>query len=73
MHGVLVAAKRVDLAVVAQTAKWLSALPTWKRVGREARVHHRKVRLVVRIGEISVERQHLLAGEHSLVNDGLAR
>ena len=73
MHRVLVTAKRVDLAVVAQPAKRLRALPGREGVRRKARVHHREVRLEVRVGEVAVERQYLFAGEHALVDDRLAR
>ena len=39
-HPVLVAAERVDLAVVRDEPVRVRALPRGERVGREARVHH---------------------------------
>lgn len=47
LHEVDVAAQRVDLAVVRQHAQRMGPLPAGERVGREARVHQRQVRLVL--------------------------
>ena len=72
VHRVLVAAQGIDLAVVAEATKRLRALPGREGVRRKARMHHREVGLEVRVGQIPVEGQHLLAGKHALVDDRLA-
>ena len=52
-HGVHIAAKRVDLAVMTHEPERLRAVPTRESVGRESRVHHGEVRGEIWIGQIS--------------------
>ena len=70
-HGVDVAAQRVDLAVVAHEPERLRAIPARERVGGKTRMHHREVRLVIRVGEIGKVGEQLVGGEHPLVNHHL--
>ena len=73
LHPVLVAAQRVDLAVVAHESVGLGAVPARKGVRREPRVHHGQVALVVRVVEIVEEVGQLARRQHALVDQHLRR
>ena len=72
-HPVLVAAERVDLAVVRDAPVRVSALPGRERVRGEARVHHREPALEVVGLEVPVEVGDLLGEHEPLVDNGLRR
>src|SRR5205823_12185484 len=73
VHPVHVALDRVDLAVVAEEAERLRALPRRRRVGREALVEDAEGDLERGIAEISVERGELVGRAQRLVDDGAER
>ena len=72
-HPVAIAADGVYLAVVRQHPVRMRQLPRAQRVGAETRMHHREMRLEVRIGQVRIEAIDLLGFEHSLVDDGARR
>ena len=72
-HPVLVAAQRVDLAVVRHETVRLRAVPARERVRREARMHHRQMRRVVGRAQVRIEVQQLTRRQHALVDEHLRR
>ena len=68
-HHVLVAAERVDLAVVAERAEGLRARPAGEGVRAEARVDEREVRGVVGLLEVLEVPPHLLGRQLPLVHE----
>ncbi len=72
-HPVLVAAQRVDLAVVRHQPVGLRAVPARERVRREPRMDHREMRLVVGVVEVGIEVLELPRGKHALVDERGAR
>ncbi len=72
-HPALVAAKRVDLAVVRDVPVRVRALPRGERVGAEARVHERELAARLVGAKIQVERVEPLGERQPLVDDGLRR
>ena len=72
-HPVVVAAQRVDLAVVGDHAVGMRERPGRERVGREALVHQRERALEVRIVQVRVIGAELIGEEHALVDQRAAR
>ncbi len=72
LHPVDVAAERVDLAVVRDVAIRMRALPTGKRIGREALVHQAQRADRIGIGKFAVEVRDLRGEQQAFVDDGAA-
>ncbi len=72
-HPVDIAAQRVDLAVVAQEAVRMRAVPARKGVGRKPLMDHRERGLDLRIAEVGIELRNLIRDELAFVNDGRGR
>ncbi len=70
LHPLDVPVDGVDLAVVAEEAEGLRALPARLRVGREALVEDRPRRRPGRVGEVRVEARELCGRAERLVRDG---
>ena len=68
-HPVVVAAHRVDLAIMRDHAIGMRQLPRREGVGREALVDEDKRRLEARIREVLVVGADLIGQEHALVDD----
>ncbi len=73
VHPVLVAAQRVDLAVMDQIAIGMGPAPAGKSVGAKARVDDCDRRLDQWIGKIGIERRHLARRQHALIDQRAAR
>ena len=71
-HPVVVAAQRVDLAVVRDHPVGMRQRPGRERIGREALVHQRERALEVRIVQVGIIGAELVGQEHALVDDGAA-
>ena len=72
-HPVLVAAERVDLAVVGDAPVGVGAVPRGERVRAEARVDEGERAAHVVLAEVEVEAVDPLREHEPLVNDGLRR
>ena len=72
-HPVVVAAQRVDLAIVRDHPVRMRQRPGRERVGREPLVHQRERALEIRLMEVAVVGAELIGQEHALVDDGAAR
>ena len=72
-HPVVVAAQRVDLAVVRDHAVGMRERPGREGVGREALMHQRERALEIRIVQVGIIGAELVGEEHALVDDGAAR
>ena len=72
-HPVLVAANRVDLAVVGEHAEGLRQPPRGEGVGRIALVEDREARHEALVEQVRIERRELLGQEHALVDERAAR
>ncbi len=70
LHPAPVPLDRVDLAVVAQQAERLRALPRRRRVRREPLVVQGEPRLRARVGQVRVEGGQALGRRERLVRDG---
>ncbi len=70
VHPVDVSGHGVDLAVVAEHAEGLGALPGWSGVGGEALVEDAKRDLQLRIGEVRIEAGQLIGRAERLVGHG---
>ncbi len=73
LHPVVVAAQRIDLAVVRKVAVRMCAVPARERVRAEARMHERQRRLHCRVLQVGEVLRQLLRQQHPLVDDGLVR
>ena len=71
-HPVVVAAQRVDLAVVGDHPVGMRQRPGREGVGGEALVHQRQRALEVRIVQVGIIGDELVGEEHALVDDGAA-
>ena len=71
-HPVVVAAQRVDLAVVRDHPVGMRQRPGRERVGREALVHERERAREIRIVQVGIVGAELVGEEHALVDDGAA-
>ena len=72
-HPVVVAAQRVDLAVMRDHAVGMRQRPGREGVGGEALVHQRQRALEIRIVQVGVIGAELVGEEHALVDHGAAR
>ncbi len=72
-HPVVVAAQRVDLAVVRDHPVRMRQRPGRERVGREPLVHQRQRAFEIRLVQVAVVGAELVGEEHALVDDGAAR
>ncbi len=72
-HPVVIAAQRIDLAVVRDHPVGVCQRPGREGVGGEALVHERERALEVRLVQVRVVGQELVGQEHALVDDGAAR
>ncbi len=71
-HPVVVAAQRVDLAVVGDHPVGMRQRPGREGVGREALVHQRERALEIRVVQVGIVGAELVGEEHALVDDGAA-
>ena len=71
-HPVVVAAQRVDLAVVRDHAIGMRERPGGEGIGREALMHERERALEIRLAQVGVIGAELVGEEHALVDDGPA-
>ena len=71
-HPVVVAAQRVDLAVVRDHAVGMRQRPGREGVGREALMHQRQRALEIRLAQIGIVGAELVGEEHALVDHGAA-
>ena len=67
-HPVVVAAQRVDLAVMRDVAVGMRQRPGREGVGREALVHQRERALEIRIVQVGIIGAELVGQEHALVD-----
>ncbi len=67
-HPVVVAAQRVDLAVVRDEAVRMRQRPGREGVGREALVHQRQRALEIRVVQVGIIGAELVGQEHALVD-----
>ncbi len=72
-HPVVVAAQRVDLAVMGDHAVRMRQRPGRERVGGEALVNERQRALEIRIVQVGIIGAELIGEEHALVDHGAAR
>ena len=72
-HPVVVAAQRVDFAVVRDHAVRVSQRPGRERVGREPLMHKCKRALEIRIVQVRIIGAELVGKEHALVDYSAAR
>ena len=72
-HPVVVAAQRVDLAVVRDHAERVRQRPGREGIGREALVHQRQRRNAARILQVEVILADLVGEQQSLVDNGSRR
>ncbi len=72
-HPVVVAAQRVDLAVMRDHAVGMRQRPGRERVGGEALMHQRQRALEIRIVQVGIIGAELVGEEHALVDHGAAR
>jgi hypothetical protein len=72
-HPIVVAAQRVDFAVMRNHSVRMRQRPGWKRVGREALVNKRERALEILVVQIGVIGAELIGQEHAFVNQGAAR
>ena len=72
-HPVVVAAHRVDFAIVGDHAVGMRQLPRREGVGGEALVDEDQRRLETRVGQVLVIGADLVGQEHALVDDGARR
>ena len=72
-HPVVVAAQRVDLAVVRDHAERVGELPGREGVGRETLVHQGKGRDAARVLEVDEVLADLVGQQQALVDDGARR
>ncbi len=73
LHPVLVAADRVDLAIVGEGTEWLGQPPLREGVGRIPLVKDRDAAFEPLVGEIGVEDRQRFREEQPLVDDRAAR
>ncbi len=73
LHPVVVAAQRIDLAVVGEIAVRVRPVPARERVGAEAGMDQRERRFHGRVLEIGEVPGELLGEQHPLVDEGLVR
>src|SRR5580692_7097428 len=73
MHPIDIAAQRVDLAVMRDVAVGVGAIPAWKGVGAETRVHEGQRRFHRWILQVEKIPRELLGQQHAFVNNGLVR
>ncbi len=67
-HPVVVAAQRIDLAVMRDVAVRMRQRPGRERIGREALVHQRERALEIRVVQIGIVGAELVGQEHALVD-----
>ena len=67
-HPVVVAAQRVDLAVMRDVAVGMRQRPSREGVGREALVHQRERALEIRVVQVGIILAELIGQEHALVD-----
>ena len=67
-HPVVVAAQRVDLAVMRDVAVGMRQRPSREGVGREALVHQRERALEIRVVQVGIILAELVGQEHALVD-----
>ena len=72
-HPVVVAAQRVDLAVVRDHAIGMRQRPGRERVGREALVDERQRALEIRIVQVGIIGAELIGEEHAFIDHRAAR
>ena len=72
-HPVVVAAQRIDLAVMRDHPVGMRQRPGRERVGREALVHQSERALEIRIVQVGIVGAELIGEEHALVDQRAAR
>ena len=72
LHPVDVAPERVDLAVMAEKAVWMSPIPAREGIGAETRVHHGDGAFHILIVQLGIIGPYLLGKQHALIDNGFA-